>query len=57
MEIVARTPSDHGRKAGRRPMRIAVIVNMVAPYTRPLFERLAARDECELLVVTETTME
>jgi glycosyltransferase involved in cell wall biosynthesis len=38
-------------------MRIAVIVNMVAPYTRPLFERLAQRSECELLVVSETPME
>ena len=36
-------------------MRIAIIVNMVAPYTRPLFTRLA--DECELLVVSETPME
>jgi glycosyltransferase involved in cell wall biosynthesis len=40
-----------------RPMRIAVIVNMVAPYTKPLFERLARREECELLVVSETPME
>ena len=38
-------------------MRIVVIVNMVAPYTKPLFERLAAREECELLVVSETPME
>jgi glycosyltransferase involved in cell wall biosynthesis len=38
-------------------MRIAVIVNMVAPYTKPLFERLALRDECELLVISETLME
>ena len=38
-------------------MRIAVIVNMVAPYTKPLFERLADREECELLVVSETPME
>lgn len=42
---------------GRRPMRIAVIVNMVAPYTKPLFEQLAGRKECELLVVSETPME
>jgi len=41
----------------QRPMRIAVIVNMVAPYTRPLFDRLAQRAECELLVVAETPME
>jgi glycosyltransferase involved in cell wall biosynthesis len=38
-------------------MRIAVIVNMVAPYTKPLFERLANREECDLLVVSETPME
>jgi glycosyltransferase involved in cell wall biosynthesis len=38
-------------------MRIAVIVNMVAPYTKPLFGRLAEREECELLVVSETPME
>jgi glycosyltransferase involved in cell wall biosynthesis len=38
-------------------MRIAVILNMVAPYTRPLFARLAERDDCELLVVSETAME
>jgi glycosyltransferase involved in cell wall biosynthesis len=41
----------------RRPVRLAVIVNMVAPYTKPLFEELTKRDECELLVVSETTME
>ena len=39
------------------PMRIAVIINMVTPYTKPLFARLAERDECDLLVVSETTME
>jgi glycosyltransferase involved in cell wall biosynthesis len=43
----------------RRParMRIAVIVNMVAPYTKPLFARLAERDDCDVLVVSETPME
>ena len=40
-----------------RPLRLAVIVNMVAPYTKPLFERIARSDGCELLVVSETTME
>ena len=39
------------------PMRIAIIVNMVAPYTTPLFAGLAERDDCELLVVSETPME
>jgi glycosyltransferase involved in cell wall biosynthesis len=42
---------------GSRRMRVAVIVNMVAPYTTPLFAALAARNECELLVVSETPME
>ena len=46
----AKTPS-------RRPLRLAVVVNMVAPYTKPLFEEIARSDECELLVVSETTME
>jgi glycosyltransferase involved in cell wall biosynthesis len=41
----------------QRPVRLAVIVNMVAPYTKPLFEELTKREECELLVVSETTME
>jgi glycosyltransferase involved in cell wall biosynthesis len=38
-------------------LRIAVIVNMVAPYTKPLFESLARRVDCRLLVVSETPME
>jgi glycosyltransferase involved in cell wall biosynthesis len=45
-----------GTSSSRR-LRLAVIVNMVAPYTKPLFEELAKRDECDLLVVSETTME
>lgn len=40
-----------------RGLRIAVIVNMVAPYTKPLFQCLARREDCELLVVSETPME
>jgi glycosyltransferase involved in cell wall biosynthesis len=40
-----------------RPIRLAVIVNTIVPYTKPLFERLGQRDECELLVVSETPME
>jgi len=42
---------------GDAELRIAVIVNMVAPYTKPLFECLARRDDCRLLVVSETPME
>jgi glycosyltransferase involved in cell wall biosynthesis len=38
-------------------MRIAVIMDMVAPYATPTFGRLAERDDCELLVVFETLME
>jgi glycosyltransferase involved in cell wall biosynthesis len=38
-------------------MRIAVVMNMIAPYTTPVFERLAARPDCDLLVVYETAME
>jgi glycosyltransferase involved in cell wall biosynthesis len=38
-------------------MRIAIILNMIAPYTTPVFAKLAGRQDCELLVVYETTME
>jgi glycosyltransferase involved in cell wall biosynthesis len=60
MSAVARAREPNGRRGCTRrpaPMRIAVIVNMVAPYMRPLFARLAERDDCELLVVSETRME
>jgi Glycosyl transferases group 1 len=39
------------------PIRIAVIINTVTPYTRPLWGRLAERTDTELLLVTETPME
>jgi glycosyltransferase involved in cell wall biosynthesis len=51
---------DFAEPATARPeteLRIAVIVNMVAPYTKPLFECLARRDDCRLLVMSETPME
>ena len=54
--VAAAARNDLGNATARR-VRIAVIVNMVAPYTKPLFERLAQRQECELLVVSETPME
>jgi glycosyltransferase involved in cell wall biosynthesis len=57
VKTVVSTTSDNGLEVEQRPMRIAVIVNMVAPYTKPLFERLANREECDLLVVSETPME
>jgi glycosyltransferase involved in cell wall biosynthesis len=50
-------PADPPRRATVPTMRIAIIVNMVAPYTAPLFTKLAQREECELLVVSETLME
>jgi glycosyltransferase involved in cell wall biosynthesis len=55
--VVAEGALGAARRAGSRPIRLAVIVNMIAPYTKPLFEALGQRDECELLVVSETTME
>lgn len=60
MSTVGQAPQLDAGETRRRPptrMRIAVIVNMVAPYTKPLFARLAERDECDLLVVSETPME
>jgi glycosyltransferase involved in cell wall biosynthesis len=38
-------------------MRIAIVKNIVAPTTTPLFEHLAARGGCEIFVVYETAME
>jgi glycosyltransferase involved in cell wall biosynthesis len=38
-------------------MRIAVIINMITPYQRLVFERLSERDDCDLLVVYETARE
>jgi glycosyltransferase involved in cell wall biosynthesis len=38
-------------------MRIAIIMNMIAPYTTEVFERIARRPDCELLVLYETVME
>jgi glycosyltransferase involved in cell wall biosynthesis len=43
--------------AAPKPIRLALIVSWVAPYTKPLYERLAQREECELLVVSETAIE
>lgn len=57
MSSLLESPSKPDAHVRKRPIRLAVIVNMVAPYTRPLFERLAERDDCELLVVSETAME
>ena len=45
-------------RLGMRPAPPRRIVNMVAPYTKPLFERLArGARTAELLVVSETPME
>jgi glycosyltransferase involved in cell wall biosynthesis len=38
-------------------MRIAVVINAVTPYMRPLWARLGKRSDIELLLVTETPME
>jgi glycosyltransferase involved in cell wall biosynthesis len=38
-------------------MRIGIVMNMIAPYTTPVFERLAARSGCDIFVVYETPME
>ena len=59
MTVASPRRSAAWNSAGKmdRPLRLAVIVNMVAPYTKPLFARLAERDDCELLVLSETTME
>jgi glycosyltransferase involved in cell wall biosynthesis len=39
------------------PTRIAVVINTVTPYMRPLWSRLAERSDIDLLLVTETPME
>lgn len=57
VDSVGSATSDGSLDAASKPIRLAVIVNMVAPYTKPLLERLAQREECELLVVSETAME
>lgn len=41
----------------RRVIRIAIVINMIAPYTTRIFERLANHRDCDLLVVYETAME
>jgi glycosyltransferase involved in cell wall biosynthesis len=38
-------------------MRIGIVMNMIAPYTTPVFERLDARPDCDIFVVYETPME
>ena len=40
-----------------RPTRIAVVISTVTPYLRPLFDRIAEREDVELLLVTETPVE
>lgn len=38
-------------------MRIAIVYNMITPYMRPVFARIAASEDIELLVVYETDVE
>jgi glycosyltransferase involved in cell wall biosynthesis len=47
---------EHGVRATAR-LRIAIVINTITPYTKPLFAGLAEREGCDLLVVTETPME
>jgi hypothetical protein len=51
------TAQHTGELSSRGPTRIAVVINTVTPYMRPLWGRLAERTDIELLVVTETPME
>jgi Glycosyl transferases group 1 len=53
----AGTDQYTGELSSRSPARIAVIINAVTPYMRPLWGRLAERTDIELLLVTETPME
>lgn len=46
-----------GAASSAARLRLAIVVNMVAPYTKPLFESLARRHDCDLLVLSETPME
>ena len=39
------------------PTRIAVVIDTVSPFMRPLWVRLAQRTDIDLLLVTETPME
>jgi glycosyltransferase involved in cell wall biosynthesis len=38
-------------------MRIVIVMDMIAPYTTPVFEVLGRRPDCELMIVYETAME
>lgn len=56
MQIDSNTDSKAMRDTGA-PLRIAVISNMVDPNVTPIYEALAQREECELLVLYETDVE
>jgi glycosyltransferase involved in cell wall biosynthesis len=49
----------HRMEGGSRPLatRIGIIIDEISPYLTPVFERIARRPDCELLVVYETAME
>jgi glycosyltransferase involved in cell wall biosynthesis len=40
-----------------RTLRVTVIANMIDPNRLPVFERVAARDDCELAVLYESALE
>jgi glycosyltransferase involved in cell wall biosynthesis len=53
----ARTDQYTGELSSRSPTRIAVVINTVTPYMRPLWGRLAERTDIKLFLVTETPVE
>src|ERR1051325_2912989 len=55
MTLASPTGREHARS--ETCVRIAFIANMITPYQTPLFERIAERDDCDLLVLYETTVE
>ena len=62
--VEARRGTSAGRRVSPAPIRpakrklkIVVVKNMIAPYTTPVFARLAENPDVELLVIYETSME
>src|SRR4051794_40013662 len=44
-------PRSRGRCVARRPVRVALVTEIPAPFRTPIFNALAARDDVELLVL------
>jgi glycosyltransferase involved in cell wall biosynthesis len=57
LSILATMSGKRSLSSPDTPLRVAVLTNMIAPYTTQIFERLAAFERCELVVVYETAME